>query len=54
MPALSNILTRFLNPQAKLTSTLVEQQDIYQNTLSRLYGPFGIDYSKLRAKGTLQ
>ena len=49
-PSGGSILTTFNSLRAVIKDSTIISTD----SLSRLFGPFGIDYSKLRAKGTLQ
>ncbi len=54
MAIFSSIISRFITLHKSQQSDLKAQENISISGLSRLYGPFDIDYSKIRAKGTLQ
>ena len=54
MPNLNNLINKILsNIKVSDGKTNIEMTSS-NNLFTRLHGPFGIDYSTLKAKGTIQ
>ncbi len=54
MTNLNKLMGKLISRVKLVDETINEDKRKTFNSFSRLYGPFGIDYSTLRAKGTLQ
>ncbi len=54
MPNLNNLIRNLLSKSMHVHENINEEKTRSYNSYTRLYGPFGIDYSTLKAKGTLQ
>ena len=54
MPNLNNLIDKLLSRSKRVDEEINEGKTTCTNSFTRLYGPFGIDYSTLKAKGTLQ
>ena len=54
MPNLKNLIGKLLSRSKQVDEKLNENKARAYNSFIRLYGPFGIDYSTLKEKGTLQ
>ena len=54
MPNLNDLISKLLSRSKQVDEKINEEKSRSYNSFVRLYGPFGIDYSTLKAKGTLQ
>lgn len=54
MTNLNKLLNKLFSNGRVIDPNIKEEQISSYNLLTRLQGPFGIDYSDLKAKGTLQ
>ena len=54
MPNLNNLIGILLSRRKLVHEKINQEETRSYNSFTRLYGPFGIDYSTLKAKGTLQ
>ena len=54
MPNLNSLIGNLLSRSKRVDEKVSEDKTRPYNSFTRLYGPFGIDYSTLKAKGTLQ
>ena len=54
MPNLNNLIDKLLSRSKRVEKQINEGKTRSTHSLTRLYGPLGIDYSTLKAKGTLQ
>ena len=54
MPNLNNLIGKLLSRTKQADGKINQQKTVLSHSFKRLYGPFDIDYSTLKAKGTLQ
>ena len=54
MPIIANLINKIFHNSESIKAIQEPNEHITDNSNSRLNGPFDIDYTKLKAKGTLQ